>query len=106
MTEAEWWVSSNPKAMLDFLASRPRVGRRMRLFAAAAARDNLERSRSSNPHGDGDDLEFEAAILRVEAYADGRGDLRYDQTLFSIEWFDDLEAACWVLVLQRYGGRL
>jgi hypothetical protein len=97
MTEAEWWASSDPKAMLDLLASRLRAGRQMRLFAAAAARDNLNRSRSSIPHEDGDDLEFEAAILRVEAYADGRGDLRYDQSLYSIEWFDDLEAACWVL---------
>lgn len=97
MTETEWAASSDPGAMLFFLASPSEVGRKMRLFAAAVARDGLERRRSSNAHDDADDVEFEAAIARVEAYADGRGELRYDQTFFKIEWYDDFEAACSVL---------
>jgi hypothetical protein len=97
MTEAEWTACADPLRMLDAVVSQaratdmPRKGaeamldpipaatrRRLRLFAVAAARDLLTHQPDPDVRGDfGDIKEFEAAILRAEAYADGQGTLRH-----------------------------
>jgi hypothetical protein len=99
MNEAEWWTSMEPKRMLDFLVSRPQVSlRKMRLFAAAAARDLLAYNSDSDARGDWGNLEeFEQAIVRAEVYADGKGELYYHNSLIWIEAQDDRDAAYAVL---------
>jgi hypothetical protein len=68
MTEAEWLTGQDPKGMLDFV-SRRAGDRRLRLFAAAAARDLLAHNPAEVRYY-GRDV-YETAILRAEAMADG-----------------------------------
>jgi hypothetical protein len=93
MTEAEWLACTNPEPMLDFpygpTHGQPRASKRkMRLFVVACARDLFAYRPEAElePNG-GTVAEFEAAIDRVEAFADGHGALPPTWTALIGTWF-------------------
>lgn len=88
MTEAEWLTGQDPKGMLDFV-SRRAGDRRLRLFAAAAARDLLAYNRAEVDYY-GRDV-YEAAIRRAEAMADGEPVSRSPESM--LVWVE-YERAC------------
>lgn len=75
MTEAEWNGCTDSFSMLRVLTStRKDSDRKLRLFACACARDLLAHNPDENGPAWFDGKEgFEAAILRAEAAADGKG---------------------------------
>jgi hypothetical protein len=97
MTEAEWLVGTDPKAMLDFVVRRASA-RRLRLFAVAAACDVLAHNPDRKARGfDREDDEFKAAIERAEARAEGARVTRIPPFDSWVEYTDAADAAYTVL---------
>jgi hypothetical protein len=73
MTEQEWLACTDPGQMRMFLRIRA-SDRKLRLFACACGRDLLAHNPDAHPDDSrGGARGLEAAILRAEANADGRG---------------------------------